>query len=108
MRKQTAVYWAPAAKDGFGGRAFEEPVEIGCRWDGVQELFTDGDGNEVLSKGIVYPDRLLAFGGFLKEGTLESSTEDRPTDETDTFGVRGLGKVPNLKNPETLYIVHIR
>ena len=108
MRNQTAVYWAPAAPDGFGGRAYLAPVQLECRWDGMQERFTDVDGDEVLSKGVVYPDRLLEINGYLKEGTLESATSDNPLEEDGAFEIRGRATTPNFKNTEVLYTVYIK
>jgi len=107
MRKQNAVYWAPASVDGYGDRGFSSPVEIECRWDDTNELFLDDDGNEVMARSTIYPDRVLAMGGMLKEGELDSSMGDDPAEYSDAYEIRSFQKIPNLKNTEVLYIARV-
>lgn len=35
---QTAVYWGNPQNDGDGGKTFDAPVEIPCRWERMVEL----------------------------------------------------------------------
>lgn len=76
--KQTAVYWGAPVDDGYGGYAFDDPVEIICRWENKNEVFTDKAGNELTARSIVYSDQDVDNEGFLYLGTLDDfdSTDD--------------------------------
>jgi len=110
MRKQTAVYWAAATNDGRGGFTFTTAVEIQCRWDDVQEMFTDIEGREVLSTAIMYPDQVLVGDSYVFLGELTDLTAPYtdPRTQTGARQVRRFSKIPNLCNTETLYIAHLR
>jgi hypothetical protein len=88
---QSAVYWAPGPKDGFGKITLAAGVIIACRWENKQELFRDAEGKEVLSSAIVYPEMPLAIGGYLYEGT--DTTVDPRTAGRE---VRAVGQSPSL------------
>lgn len=96
---QTATYWAPSAKDGYGGYTFVAPVIIDCRWLLKQELFIDAKGKEKTSAAIVLVGQDIDLGGYLYLGT---STESNPKDEGDSFEIRSYAKVPDIKGTSFL------
>lgn len=89
--KQSAVYWAPGAKDGFGVITLAAGVVIACRWENKQELFRDAEGKEVMSSAIVYPEIPLAIGGYLYEG-VDTTVNPRAQGRE----IRAVGQSPSL------------
>jgi hypothetical protein len=103
--RQTAVYWGGPQSDGFGGRTFDEAVEISVRWEDKQELFIDATGQEVRSNAVVYVDRDLDMGGYLYLGELDdldSAEAADPFTLSNAREIRGWGKTPSLKNDISL------
>ncbi len=73
---QTAVYWGNPQNDGFGGRTFDEPKEINCRWEDKVEVnigwvSTGYPGNIQLAKASVLVLEDLDINGVLWLGTLD-------------------------------------
>ena len=116
MRRQTCVYWGNPVPTGDGQYTFDAPVEIKCRWDATNQLFTNKDGEESVSKAIVFVDRDVDEGGYLRLGTLleledlldsNDSNLDSNSDLDPRFVpgagmIRSFGKSPNLKATEFL------
>ena len=95
----TAVYWGNPADDGYGGRTFDDPVEIACRWEGRSELFVDDKGREVRSLAIVFCAEEIDLGGKLflgSLGDLSSGEEADPQGVADVLEVRKFDKVPDV------------
>lgn len=107
MRKQTAIYWARTTIDVYGQYSYEAPVQIDCRWDEVQDKFITPEGNEEVSKAVVYVDRDMSVGDYLKLGTLDSATVPNPLNDEDAFGIQNFSKISNLKNTEYLRTCHL-
>ena len=104
MRKQTAVYWAQAAaRDDDGQLTFAAPVEIDCRWDDEAQEFIDSEGRKVVSRSIVYVDRVMIVGDMLYLGTLASlSGETDPRNVATAYKIRGWARNPDIKANEFL------
>jgi len=108
QRNQTAVYWAPAAADGFGGRTYGTPSEIAVRWENRQEVYIDKEAREARSLAVVYPDRALVTEGLLYLGTLLSLNSG---EEADPFSIDGIQEIksvqssPAVKGAEAFYKV---
>jgi len=111
MRKQTAVYWAPSTPDGTGGTAFGTATDISCRWEDRAERFTDTAGVEHISRAVVYVDRVLALGGWLRLGAKADLSPDQitagPQRLTNAFRIKRVDALPNLKATETLRTVYL-
>lgn len=97
--KQTATYWAPSAKDGYGGYTFVTPVAVNCRWLLKQELFIDAKGKEKVSAAVVLLGQDVSLGGYLYLGT---STEANPKDVSGSYEIRGFAKIPDIKGASFL------
>lgn len=104
--KQTAVYWANPQSDGFGGRTFDDPIEISVRWEDRQELFIDASGQEKTSQAVVYLAQDVNLGGYLYLGSLSdlSSAEegDPLTNGVASYEIRGFRKVPDIRGERSL------
>lgn len=68
--KQSAVYWGNPVKDGEGGFTFDDPVEIVCRWEEMNQIVSDSKGNELTSRAVVYLLQDVDEEGYLYLGDL--------------------------------------
>lgn len=106
MRKQTAVLWTQSdSEDHYSEKSFSTPVEIECRWEDVHEEYVDFSGERSVSNAIVYVDRVVLIGAFLKKGSLSDLSDPNadPDSIEDAYRVAKFEQLPNLKNTETLY-----
>lgn len=104
MRKQYAVYWPPSENDDFGQPIPQEPIEIRCRWEDVQEEYQDLKGEKHVSNAIVYVDRELEIDGYLWEGKLSELESEEPV-EAGAYEIKKVNKLPNLRATEFLRTV---
>lgn len=99
--KQDIVYWANPTPDKFGGFTYTAPVDIKGRWEDRQVLFKDNEGNELMSKSIIFLGQDVDFGGYLYLGTLASIAsaidETHPKNVDGSEKIRGFTKIPNLR-----------
>ncbi len=95
---QTAIYWSNPVDDGYGGLTFDAPVEIKCRWEDTAELITTADSEQYVTKAQILVTQDLDINGFLKLGSLESSTNSNPKEETDACRIRRFDKVPMIRS----------
>ena len=97
--KQTAVYWGNPQSDGYGGRDFDDAVEISVRWQDRQELFIDAQGREQTSRAVVYVATDLSIGGYLYLGELadlSSAEEGDPLSVSTAYEIRAISKTPDI------------
>jgi hypothetical protein len=106
--KQKCVYWGNPVNDGHGGFTFDNPIEINCRWEDMQQIVSDKYGNEITSRAVVYVPQDLDEEGMLYLGTLESLYEldgdsdsssggvDNPRDIDKTYIIKRFKKTPAL------------
>lgn len=96
--KQTAVYWGNPTYTATGGRTFDDPVELDCRWEQRSDMFRDAQGNEVHSNAIVFVNSDVVVGGWLYLGELDdlsSSEEADPQTVDDAYEIRRFDKIPD-------------
>lgn len=97
---QDAVYWAPGAPDGYGGRTYATPAELKCRWEDTARRARGPDGEEFITTAVVWVDEDLALGGLLYLGTLADLTDSEEADPQPVGGalaVRQFEKIPDLR-----------
>ena len=94
---QTLTYWGNPSPDGVGWFTFDSPASITGRWEDLQILFIDAQGQEQTSRSVVYLGQDVDVEGFLYLGT---STESDPKDQSGAFRIRQFGKIPNIKGTE--------
>ena len=97
MMKQKAVYWAAPVNDGYGGFAYDVPVEIDCRWEEKQEKFTDINGEDHLSQAVIYVNSDVIIGGQLSLMLLADLSSSSMPEDNDGFEIKAFSKVPGLK-----------
>jgi hypothetical protein len=102
---QTAVYWATPSADGYGGYTWDNPVEISCRWEDTIQVITDSNGEEIVSRAVVYLDQDVDENGVLFLGSLtdlDSTQEADPMTADSAYRIRRFDKVPNIKGTDFL------
>jgi len=107
MRKQKAVYWARLSADEYGVFAYDDPVQVDCRWDDMGVEFRNVEGEVQVSQSVVYVDRVMAIGDKLQRGEMDSTTPDSPAGLTTAFEIRRFDQNPNLRATETLYTAYL-
>lgn len=103
MRRQDALYWAPAGRDRTNRIIYEDPIEIKCRWDEKQERDVDERGEEIMVRATVYVDRVVALGGVLWLGLLVDAPETPPEHNR----IKVYREIPNLKATEIMRIARL-
>jgi len=105
---QTCVYWPPLTPDGWGGSGSVPsgyPVEIACRWEAKREEFVTEQGEEAVSRAVVFLASDVEAGGWLYLGDLDgldSGDEDDPKSVDGSYPVRTFEKTPDLKGASFL------
>ena len=68
--KQDAVYWGNPVNDGYGGFTYDIPVEIKCRWEDKKEVFYLSNGEQAISKSVIYVMQEVDIDSKFFLGTL--------------------------------------
>jgi hypothetical protein len=104
---QTCVYWANPQDDGYGGKTFDEPVEIVCRWEErVQLVKSEIANTEFISRAVVFINQDVDLNGFLYLGTLDdmdSDSQENPMKQDGAYIIKIFDKIPSL-NDSTAFI----
>lgn len=96
--RQTAVYWAPYAPDGFGGMEYEIPVEIPVRWTDKQELFINDKMETQLSKAVIMVDVDLAVNGMISLMSISDLVIGDYSPAGDSaYKIKAFQKMPDVK-----------
>lgn len=111
VRKQTAVYWAPAeyskTNEAF---TFEDPVELRVRWSGTNEQLFNDDGTPYQPKYKVIVPQEVATGGFLWEGSLSSLSYQEKKDPfkvLTAYRIKALKEIPDFKATYTYRVAYL-
>lgn len=108
MRKQDAVYWPLEGRDDFNSPEYGNPVDVVCRWEDVNEAFTDDKGEERQSKAKVYTDIIVEPGGLMMLGTIEELEYfNEPFKNEGVYEIQRFDRLPNLKAKEFLQIAYL-
>ena len=83
---QTVVYWGSSVSNGRGGYTYDPPVEIACRWEERSEVRSSDDGEEYISKAVVYLEDDVVKNGMLYLGTLQDIIDLDAGDSADSAG----------------------
>lgn len=94
---QTVVYWAYAGPDGYGGATYSSPVELGVRWENVNELVQTGTGEEVVSRARVWTSQDLVEQSLIYLGTMDDSDYNEDSSQMEgLMTVLAFVKIPVL------------
>ncbi len=98
--KETITHWANAGSDGYGGYTWDTPVTMKARWQLTTILFKTPDGEERVSKAVVYVASDVVVGDYLAEGD-QTATSD-PTTLDDTWEIKQFNRNTNLRTIDTI------
>ena len=99
---QTVVYWGNPKDDGVGGKSFDDPVEINCRWEEKKQLIDrvgERTGEQIVSKAVVTVLQDVDELGYLFLGSLtdlSSSEEGNPRLLDAANEIKRFDKIPAL------------
>jgi hypothetical protein len=74
---QTALYWGNPQDNGYGGRVYDYPIEIKCRWQNVDLTVATATEGAIHSQSIIYVLQDLDEEGYLMLGTLNDIDSDQ-------------------------------
>lgn len=103
MCTQTAVYWAPGALDGMGGRTYEDPVEISCRWEDKSRMIQAKDGLVNVNEALVYSTTEMAEFGMLYLGSLIDLDSSMDPKETEAWSIKVISKFPSMRGTTDVF-----
>jgi len=95
---QVCVYWGSPQNDGEGGFTFDEPIELFCRWEAMDQIVSDKKGNTITSRAVVYVNQDLVEEGMLFLGTLDDLYDTYNTDNS-------AGDIPHPKSIDNAYFI---
>ena len=110
----TAVYWGNPVNDGKGGFTYDDPVEIDCRWEDMDQIVSDDKGNTFTSRAQVFLTQDVDINGRLYHGTLDdlydldstlesSDANLDPADVEGAYYIKRRQKIPTLNDPENFF-----
>jgi len=88
------TYWERGAPGGFGEFTWKAAVALKGRWQDSEELFTDSQGQQQVSRARAYLKIDVAVGGYLLEG---SSVAADPTIVDRAFEIKQYRRSPPLR-----------
>ena len=103
MCTQTAVYWGSPTEDGYGTFTYAEPIEILCRWEDKNQVFTELNGTQIVTRSEVHVTQDVDLEGLLYLGDLDDLDS---TEEDDPMSIDGIGiikrfdKIPVLRSTD--------
>ena len=107
MFTDKAVYWGNPQNDGEGGFTFNDPIELDCRWEDIEQVILDSKGASITSRGLVFLDQDVDIDGMLYLGTLadlhlddsddSSAIWDDPRSVEGTYFIKRFQKTPSLR-----------
>jgi hypothetical protein len=98
---QKAVYWGNPIGNGTGGFIYDPPIEIPCRWEDTAILVSDKEGNDLISKAVIYVLQDLDEEGMIclnSLDNLDSSLDIDPNNVDNTYIIKRFDKLPALKS----------
>ena len=111
IRKQDAICWERIGMDYNGDEVFNDPIEIKVRWENVEELFVNEQGEEGRSQALVYMGFMPSSGSWLYLGTIAEATgsgiPSSPVGLQGAFPIKKREAVPDIKNKATLFLAYL-
>jgi len=101
---QIAVYWGNPQEDGYGGKTYDDAVEIPCRWEDKTQILGSVTGSQVLGfqeldRGTIYVIQDLDEEGLLYLGKLDELSQgeiDDPKTIERAHMIKRFEKIPAL------------
>lgn len=108
IKKQTCVHWSKTGVDSRGYSTYATPVEKDCRWTDINLEYKDHQGNNRMSKSIVFVDGVSVGDVLLLGNLVDSGLDlDDPLQNSEAWEITRYDKIPNLKNTVTWYKAYL-
>jgi len=91
--------------DSYGGFSFNAPIKIKARWQDMTVLFRAADGEEEVSKAVIYLGIATVVGDYVALGDFTATSD--PKTLTNTFRIRQAGRSTDLRAAAELYKVFL-
>lgn len=107
LLRQTVVYWETDSTDVFGNTSWEAGIEIKARWEEQAEDVLNADGENVVSKAVVYVDgdQDIVMDGVMFLGVKSSLTTAQipdPDRVANAYRIIAVRNSPELRNRRSL------
>ncbi len=102
--RDAAVLWEVTESDGDGWYKFGPPVPIMTKWNGQRVLFTNIDGDEVVSNAVVTTLHPVKQQSYLYLG---ETAEADPKNVKGAFAVQSVQSTGSLDGGGRLYEVYL-
>lgn len=97
--KNVATYWGNRSVSGTGKLTFDAPVLLMTRWEERSERFVNAEGEEVVSRAVVWVKQDVEEGEYIALGDYVTGTPiTDPTVVVDAYPIRRFFKIPDLRN----------
>lgn len=97
--KQVITYWALGpTRDDYNEVSFVAPILLKGRWTVNSVTVTKPNGDEIVSKAVVYVDRDVVNEGFLAPGNFTSIPSPRSV--AGAMEIQAFQSTPDLRNME--------
>jgi hypothetical protein len=96
---QTAVYWGSPVPNGYGGKTYDPPREILCRWQDTEKVIADAKGVQVVCKAEIMVSEDLDEQGMIYLGALDEITAAQEADPlllTGAYEIKQFDKTPMI------------
>lgn len=94
--KQTASYWAKGSTfDNYGNPTWDTPVLLPCRWEETTEKIVGAQGEEIMTRAVIFLDTDVTIGSYLLLGEFGSGETD-PLVLSSAFEILDFKKIPEL------------
>jgi hypothetical protein len=95
---QLATYWGTGVIDGFGKRAFADPVTLYVRWQDAQQMLANKMGENIPCNAVVLVQEDVEIGGYMALGDYSDTgtlTED-PTTLVNAYQIYEFTSIPSV------------
>lgn len=108
LQYDRCVYWAPRPADPSGQEQFDDPIEIGCRWEDTIQEYIDQKGEKRVSTTVVYIGEDLLLNGFLWHGKLEELVDTvDPTNNPGAYVIQKVASIPTIDHTQSVRMVYL-
>lgn len=94
--KQTITYWAPDGVDDYNQPKFDDPVLLRGMWTTAEQLSRRTDGDEIMTKYIVFLTQDVSEKGYLALGSFSGESDPKSTD-FQAFEIHSFTSTPDLR-----------
>lgn len=113
LLNQTITYWEPDSTDVYGNTSWDAGEEISARWEEKAEGILDANGDNVMSRAVVYVagTQSVEIGGRMYKGIKSELTAAQipdPDKVPNSYRIIMVQESPDLRNRRSLKKVWLK